>query len=176
MEYILVILFFLIIGCSFGVILSNTPIQSILFLILVFIFTIFFFVILGAEFLAIAILIIYVGAILILFLFVIMLLNLRIVEIYSKIYYYLPIGSFLGLLFIVSLSIIILQIFGIPFYLNSFYLIELINNFYLNSNLFCLGELLFNYNSDLFIIGSFILLVAMIGSIILVFESAFKSK
>ena len=58
-----------------------------------------FFMLLGAEFLAILVFIIYIGAISILFLFVIMLLNLRTIELYNTFFNYLPIGSFIGLLF-----------------------------------------------------------------------------
>lgn len=92
--------FLLIILCGFFVIISRNPVQSVFFLILVFAFSAVLFIILGAEFLAVLVIIIYVGAISILFLFVVMMLNLRIMELYSTFYNYLPIGSFIGLFFI----------------------------------------------------------------------------
>lgn len=91
--------FFLIILCGLLVITSRNPVQSVFFLILVFVFSAVLFIILGAEFLAVLVIIIYVGAISILFLFVVMMLNLRIMELYSTFYNYLPIGSFIGLFF-----------------------------------------------------------------------------
>src|SRR5690606_18967242 len=78
----------------------HNPVQSVYFLVLVFSFSSMLFIILGAEFLAILVIIIYVGAISILFLFVVMMLNLRIMELYSTFYNYLPIGSFIGLFFL----------------------------------------------------------------------------
>src|SRR3546814_8349772 len=92
--------FFLIIICSLAVIISHNPVQSVYFLILVFAFSSILFIILGAEFLAVLVIIIYVGAISILFLFVVMMLNLRIMELYSNFYNYLPIGRFIGLFFL----------------------------------------------------------------------------
>jgi len=94
--------FLLIIFCGIAVIISRNPVQSVYFLILVFAFSSVLFLIFGAEFLAILVIIIYVGAISILFLFVVMMLNLRIMELYSTFYNYLPIGSFIGLFFILQ--------------------------------------------------------------------------
>jgi NADH-quinone oxidoreductase subunit J len=96
----LYILFFIVSMAAFFVILSKNPVQSVLFLILVYLVVAIFFMFLGAEFLSILILIIYVGAISILFLFVVMLLNLRTVELYNTFLNYFPIGSFIGFLFI----------------------------------------------------------------------------
>lgn len=96
---LLFIFLLIIVGTAFFVILAKNPIQSVLFLILVYLFAASLFMLLGAEFLAILIFIIYIGAISILFLFVIMLLNLRTVELHSTFFNYLPVGSFLGLFF-----------------------------------------------------------------------------
>jgi len=71
------------------------------------------FILLGAEFLAIAVLIIYVGAISILFLFVVMMLNLRILELYSSFYHHIPIGSFIGFFFFFVFLIMVLNNFGV---------------------------------------------------------------
>jgi len=81
------------------VIISKNPVQSVFFLIVIFLLTTVLFILLGAEFLAIAVLIIYVGAISILFLFVVMMLNLRILELYSSFYHHVPIGGVIGLFF-----------------------------------------------------------------------------
>jgi len=84
---------------SMCVILANNTVQSILFLIIVFLVTTNIFILIGAEFLALFLLIIYVGAISVLFLFVIMMLNLRLVETYNTVWNYIPIGAFIGFIF-----------------------------------------------------------------------------
>lgn len=81
----------LILITSLCVILSKNPVQSVLFLVLVFFFSSLLLLLIGAEFLAILLVIIYVGAISILFLFVVMMLNLKVVELHSTFYNYLPI-------------------------------------------------------------------------------------
>ena len=95
-----------------------------LFLILVFINTIFIFLILGAEFLAISISIIYVGAISILFPFVVTSLNLRVVELYSPYFSYLPIGTFLGILSIFESIIVLFYGQSVSIYIEDNYLLQ----------------------------------------------------
>ena len=85
MQKFIYIFFIMQIVASMGVILAKNTVQSILFLIIVFLITTNIFIIIGAEFLALFILIIYVGAISVLFLFVIMMLNLRLVESYNTV-------------------------------------------------------------------------------------------
>lgn len=85
------IFIFLILITSLLVILSKNPVQSVLFLVLVFFFSSLLLLLLGAEFLSILLVIIYVGAISILFLFVVMMLNLKVVELHSTFYHYFPI-------------------------------------------------------------------------------------
>lgn len=104
-----------------------------------------------------------------------MLLNLRVVEIYSGFYSYLPIGGLIGLLFLFELIYLIF----FDFEKNSLFIdqnknilvvdqwIEIYNY---KSNLSLLGELLFNFYIHFFLIAAFILLVAMIGSIVLTLD------
>lgn len=94
--YVFLIVFVL---AAFGVILSKNTMHSVLYLILVFFLSSLLLFVVGAEFLAIILLIVYVGAISILFVFVVMLLNLRVVELYSTFLHYLPIGAFVGFYF-----------------------------------------------------------------------------
>jgi len=167
MQKFIYIFFIMQIVASMGVILAKNTVQSILFLIIVFLITTNIFIIIGAEFLALFILIIYVGAISVLFLFVIMMLNLRLVESYNTVWNYIPIGAFIGIIFFFQLIFLIYFDFGlISLYDdNKFY--EWINLYNLKSNIILIGVVLYNYNSHLFLIASFILFVAMIGSIIL---------
>jgi len=158
----------LLIFCSCCVIISNNPIQSILFLILVFLLSAFLFMFLGAEFISLLVLIIYIGAIAILFLFVIMMLNLRIIEVYNAFFNYLPIGSLISFFFIGEILVLIYYdfakidlLFNVKFFKDSIIFKELDFN-----NLHFFGQLLFNYYFYFFFMVGFILFISMIGSII----------
>ena len=93
------ILLFLIILSSLCVILSKNMIQSVLYLIIVYFLGSLLFIYLGADFIGLILLIVYIGAISVLFLFVIMMLNVRILEIYSTYSIYLPLAAFLSIIF-----------------------------------------------------------------------------
>jgi len=183
MSIYLIIFFPLIVICSLFVIISNNSVTSVLYLISVFILTSIILLLLGAELLSILIIIIYIGAISILFLFVIMLLNLRIVEVYNSLLNYIPIGSFLAIFFF-FLFILFIKVDSNIFLLNSNNnLIEMDKyNYSLvlsYSNLYLLGDLLYNNYNYVIVIISFVLLVAMIGSIYLTLDSSYhemKSK
>jgi len=135
------------------------------------------FILIGAEFLAIAVLTIYVGAVSILFLFVVMMLNLRILELHSSFYHHVPIGSFIGLFYVaVSFSGIIYN-FGEPHI--SFFTLEdyfALPN-YLNyvSNTAYIGYVLYNFYSFFVLISALILLIAMVGAIILTVDFEYRA-
>jgi len=95
----------------------------------------FLFVILGADFLSILILIVYVGAISILFLFVLMMLNIRLLEIYIDFFRYLPIGLFSDFGFFLVNSIVVWD-FYISFLSYVFLIIFFLNNFLRFYNIF----------------------------------------
>jgi len=165
MNFYIVIL---ILMASIMLNISRSPIRSIIYLIFIFLLSVILLINLGAEFLAVVLFIVYVGAISILFLFVIMMLNIRVVDSYSKIY--IPIGSFIGLFIIYQIIILLYQEgFSIDFYLNLDFTLDLdldlFNKIYDNISL--IGILLFNYYFPLFLIVSLLLLVSMIGTIIL---------
>jgi NADH-quinone oxidoreductase subunit J len=177
MNLLLLIFLFTISSAAVFVILAKNPIQSVLFLILVYLLTASLFMLLGAEFLAILVFIIYIGAISILFLFVIMLLNLRAVELHSTFFNYLPVGSFLGLLFFLEIFYIFATNYTI--HSNSVFFLTIDNTSWLNlitqkSNLYLFGIILYNYNWFFVIIIAVILLVAMMGPIIFTVDSAKK--
>ena len=151
-------------------IISKNPVHSILSLILVFFNAASLLIIIGAEFLAMLFIIVYVGAVAVLFLFVIMMLNVKVTNLTASIYRYLPISLILG-------SIFFFQFFML-FYVdlvsvNTSYLYLMEDNF-LNewsaslvsvSNIVVLGQLLYTYYSYLFILSGVILLVSMLGAI-----------
>jgi len=94
-------------------VIVSKPITAVLYLIGLYISTSILFLILGAEFLSIILIIIYVGAVVILFIFVIMMLNVRIVEVYNTIINYIPIGIFLGFVFFLEIIYLIYRDLGI---------------------------------------------------------------
>jgi NADH-quinone oxidoreductase subunit J len=172
--YFLILSPLIIISCLL-IITSKNSITSVLYLILVFILNSLCFLLLGAEFLSILIIIIYIGAISILFLFVIMMLNLRIVEVYNTLISYFPIASFLSIFFFFEFIYILkndINFFSIYYVNNELLNLNIIsyNLVISNSNLYLIGDLLFNSYSYLLILVGLILLLAMIGSIILTID------
>ena len=85
---------FIITACAVMVISSRNPVHSVLFLILAFFNSGALFVILGAEFLAMMLVIVYVGAVAVLFLFVVMMLNINFSKIKEGFQKYFPIFQF----------------------------------------------------------------------------------
>lgn len=155
----------LILISALSVILSKNIIQSVLYLILVFFLCSLLTIYLGADFIGLIILIVYIGAIAVLFLFVVMMLNIRVLEITSTFSIYLPLAIFLSVIF---LSLIIL------IYFKSISIIDLNNALsytnwltYNNIRIVAIGELLFNELFILFIGATLLLFIAMIGVIIL---------
>jgi NADH:ubiquinone oxidoreductase subunit 6 (subunit J) len=169
----------LIVINSFFVIFSKNSVTSVLYLISVFILVSLNLLLLGAEFLAILIIIIYIGAISILFLFVIMMLNLRICEVYNSLIKSFPLGIFLGLFFILELIYILSKDFYLLNYLyNNYMEYNIINQSLINpqSNLYLIGDLLYNHFNSLLVIAGFILLLAMVGTIILTKDDLKNNK
>ena len=84
------------VASAFMVIASRNPVQSVLFLILAFVNAAGLFLLLGAEFLAMILVIVYVGAVAVLFLFVVMMLDVDFAELRQGFLQYLPIGALIG--------------------------------------------------------------------------------
>ncbi|HEX3664733.1 MAG TPA: NADH-quinone oxidoreductase subunit J [Rhizomicrobium sp.] len=87
-----------LIGAALMVIASRNPVHSVLFLILAFFNAAALFILLGAEFLALILLIVYVGAVAVLFLFVVMMLDIDFVELKQGALQYLPLGGLVGVI------------------------------------------------------------------------------
>jgi len=161
---------------AFFVIISKNPIHSILSLILVFFNAASLLILLGAEFLAMLFVIVYVGAVAVLFLFVIMMLNIKAANLSISMYRYLPISLLFGSVFFSELFIMFyFDLASVNSYklnsvsnfdfLNQIYLIFLQDSIYFFSNVVVLGQLLYTYFSYPFILSGVILLVSMIGAI-----------
>ncbi|HZD61842.1 MAG TPA: NADH-quinone oxidoreductase subunit J, partial [Xanthobacteraceae bacterium] len=95
------------VAAAFMVIASKNPVHSVLFLILAFVNAAGLFILLGAEFLAMILVIVYVGAVLVLFLFVVMMLDVDFAELRQGFLQYLPIGAFLGIMVLTELALVV---------------------------------------------------------------------
>src|SRR5262245_40182238 len=95
------------VGAGFMVIAAKNPVHAVLYLILAFFNAAGLFVLLGAEFLAMILVVVYVGAVMVLFLFVVMMLDVDFAELRAGFIKYLPIGATIGLLLLVELILIL---------------------------------------------------------------------
>jgi NADH-quinone oxidoreductase subunit J len=95
-----------LIGAAMMVIASRNPVHSVLFLILAFFNAAALFILLGAEFLALILLIVYVGAVAVLFLFVVMMLDVDFEELRRGTLKYLPLGGLVGIILVAELALV----------------------------------------------------------------------
>ena len=150
---------------SLMVISTKNPVHSVLFLILAFLNAAGIFVILHAEFLAMILIIVYVGAVAVLFLFVVMMLDFKTSLEKDNILQYMPIGLLIGLVFIAELVIVLintrLDLSNIQILTNP------LGNFLDQSNTEAIGSILYTNYVLYFQLSGVILLVAMVGSIVL---------
>ena len=152
-----------IIASALMVIFSKQPINSILFLIFSFINAAGLFLLAGAEFLALIIVIVYVGAVAVLFLFVIMMLDFNPETIKEETKKYLPVGLLVGSVLFVE---IIVMMNSPEIFSKEFKIIGRIVETDL-TNTEILGSLIYTEYFLQFQMAGFILLVAMIGAIVL---------
>jgi NADH-quinone oxidoreductase subunit J len=89
------------------VISARNPVHSVLFLILAFVNAAGLFILMGAEFLALILVVVYVGAVAVLFLFVVMMLDVDFAELRQGFLNYLPIGAVVGLVLLVELLLVV---------------------------------------------------------------------
>ncbi|MDC1060271.1 NADH-quinone oxidoreductase subunit J [Alphaproteobacteria bacterium] len=146
------------------VISARNPVHSVLFLILSFVNASGLFVLLGAEFLAMILVIVYVGAVAVLFLFVVMMLDINFVKLREGFLQYLPFGALLGIVLIIELGILFLTRSFSENSLSKFLESPSINEI---ENTKLIGQVLYTDYFYLFQISGLILLVAMVGSITL---------
>jgi NADH-quinone oxidoreductase subunit J len=95
------------IAAAFMVIAAKNPVHSVLFLILAFVNAAGLFVLMGAEFLAMILIIVYVGAVAVLFLFVVMMLDVDFAELRQGFLQYLPIGAVVGIILLTELVLVV---------------------------------------------------------------------
>ena len=153
----------ILIASAVMVIAARNPVHSVLFLILTFFNAAGLFVLLGAEFLAMILIVVYVGAVAVLFLFVVMMLDIDFAELKRGSLQYLPFGALIGLILVAELamagsvwvlkpSIVAAKAHATPVGL---------------TNTQALGRILYTDYVYYFQIAGLVLLVAMIGAIVL---------
>ena len=146
--------------------ISKNTVYSVFFLILVFVSTSVLFIMIGAEFLGMIMLIVYVGAVAVLFLFVVMMLNVSLAEVKKGFSTHLPIGLLVSL--IVFLEILVV-IGGWKYKSDLVTTSSIVSNQKI-TNTEAIGNLLYTDYIYLFQISGMILLVAMVGAIVLTFR------
>ena len=153
------------IASAFMVIASRNPVHSVLFLILAFFNSAALFILLGAEFIAMILVVVYVGAVAVLFLFVVMMLDINFSEMRQGFLQYLPVGALIGLILMIELILVVggwnlspeaLKLSAAP-----------VSEVMDKTNTEQLGGLLYTQYAYLFQAAGMILLVAMIGAIVL---------
>ena len=140
------------------VISSRNPVHSVLFLILAFFNAAGLFVLLGAEFLAMLLVVVYVGAVAVLFLFVVMMLDINFVELREGFQRYMPLGLGVGGVLLAEILFVFFNSADMP------ETVVMVNEV---SNTRALGRILYTDYVYLFQLAGLILLVAMIGAIAL---------
>jgi NADH-quinone oxidoreductase subunit J len=151
------------IAAAFMVIAARNPVHSVLFLILAFFNAAGLFVLLGAEFLAMILIVVYVGAVAVLFLFVVMMLDVDFTELKSGALQYLPVGTLLGVLLLFELVAV-----GWMWEMAPSASAALASATPKGvSNTVALGRVLYTDYIYYFQIAGLVLLVAMIGAIVL---------
>jgi NADH-quinone oxidoreductase subunit J len=147
------------------VIAARNPVHSVLFLILAFFNGAGLFVLLGAEFLAMILVVVYVGAVAVLFLFVVMMLDVDFVELRQGMLNYLPVGATIGLILLGELGLVVgawtlspelLKVVAAPVPAPGTL-----------SNTEAIGLLLYTRYLFYFQAAGLILLIAMVGAIVL---------
>jgi NADH-quinone oxidoreductase subunit J len=154
------------------VIVSRNPVHSVLYLILAFVNASGLFVLMGAEFLGMMLIVVYVGAVAVLFLFVIMMLDVDFVELREGFLEYLPIGLVIGGIFLVELLLV-----AGGWVINPGTVKQITAAIPTNvSNTEALGLVLYTKYIHYFQIAGMVLLVAMIGAIVLTLRHKAKVK
>jgi NADH-quinone oxidoreductase subunit J len=148
------------------VIVSRNPVNSVLYLILAFVNASGLFILLGAEFLAMILIVVYVGAVAVLFLFVVMMLDVDFAELKQGALQYLPVGMLIGGIFLAELLLVVGTWVigpGIPQAITAPIPAKI-------PNIEAIGLVLYTRYVYYFEAAGLILLVAMVGAIVLTLQ------
>ena len=155
----------IVLACGLMTVLARNPVHSVLWLILTFFSAAGLFVLLGAEFVAMLLIIVYVGAVAVLFLFVVMMLDVDFAQLKAEMARFLPVALLIGVVLLMELGLVFgvwtvsPQAEGLPQAVT-----PNINDV---ENTASLGVLIYTQYIYLFQASGLILLVAMIGAIVL---------
>jgi NADH-quinone oxidoreductase subunit J len=150
------------VGSAVMVVAARNPVHSVLFLILCFFNAAGLFVLIGAEFLAMVLVVVYVGAVAVLFMFVVMMLNVNFLHLREGFLQYLPIGATVGIILLIELVFV-----GTSWALRDATGEGIQTAVVAETNTRALGMLLYTDYFYLFQTAGLILLVAIIGAITL---------
>ena len=162
----------ILIASAVMVVTSRNPVHSVLFLILCFFNAAALFLLAGAEFLAMILVIVYVGAVAVLFLFVVMMLDVDFAQLREGFQRYAPVGAVVGGILLLELLLV----------LGSWGFASDVEGLRLNpiqpevENTRALGRVLYTDHVWLFQLSGLILLVAMIGAIVLTLRGKPQSR
>ena len=154
------------VASAFMVIAAKNPVHSVLYLILAFVNAAGLFVLLGAEFLAMILIVVYVGAVAVLFLFVVMMLDVDFAELKQGVLQYLPVGLLIGGIFLAELLLVVGAWVigpGVPQAIAAPIAAK-------TSNIEVIGLVLYTRYAYFFEAAGMILLIAMIGAIVLTLQ------
>jgi NADH-quinone oxidoreductase subunit J len=156
---------FIAVAAAFMVISARNPVHSVLYLILTFFNAAGLFLLTGAEFLAMILLVVYVGAVAVLFLFVVMMLDVDFAELKSGALQYAPVGAMVGLILAAELVIVLGGYTFAPQLAST--VAKPTPDIAARHNTAALGDILYTDYIYFFQVAGLILLVAMIGAIVL---------
>jgi NADH-quinone oxidoreductase subunit J len=154
------------VASAFMVIAARNPVHSVLYLILAFVNAAGLFVMMGAEFLAMILIVVYVGAVAVLFLFVVMMLDVDFAELKQGALQYLPIGALVGAIFLAELLLVV-GAWAIGPGVPQTIIAPIPANV---SNTEAIGLVLYTKYVYFFETAGMILLVAMVGAIVLTLQ------
>ena len=160
---------FVVMASGAMVVVSRNPVYSVLFLILAFFNAAALFVLIGAEFIAMILVIVYVGAVAVLFLVVVMMLVINITELREGFLKYLPIGALIGAVLFAEILLGLGVIGSTPTSLQA--LSKAGPQVLAIDNTRAIGRVLYTQYFYLFQVAGLVLLVAMIGAIVLTLRS-----
>jgi len=148
------------------VISSRNPVHSVLFLILAFVNSAGLFMLAGAEFLALILVVVYVGAVAVLFLFVVMMLDVDFASMRQGLLQYMPIGAVIGIIMLLEL-LLVAGSFVVAPHLAGTSAVPIADGI---SNTHALGDAIYTRYVFVFQAAGGVLLVAMIGAIVLTLQ------
>lgn len=167
-DFVFYVLSFVLIASGLSVITSRNPVTAALSLVLAFFNAAGIWLLLQAEFLAIALVLVYVGAVMVLFLFVVMMLDINLDKLREGFWDYLPMAGFIGLLMMVEMVMVFKTK---PFTLAP--ITEPISN---TSNTEMIGNTLYSNYVLPFELASVVLLIAIVSAIALTLRDRKDSK